>query len=317
MSKNGRHIIVVLPALNEERAISFTIMEVRKTLPEALVVVVDNGSIDNTSVVAREMGAVVLLEPRRGKGLALRRGLSAVRQDTEYVLILDADDTYEVAPIHGALDMMELNGLDMVVGTRCVASSSNSERNSAYRRGHQVGNKLLTKVYQNLFDIRIEDTLSGWRLLSRGFVDTFPSNQKGFEVEAELNAHSFALQCGVGNIDVEYRGRHFDSHSKLLTYKDGLRILRASLRMFRNERPSLAFNLLSLPWVALGVALTTRSFIEFFETGLVARFPSLIVGMSFVLIGSLLWVTGMILERSKILRHSVFQLQYKNSQRRA
>ena len=170
-------------------------------------------------------------------------------------------------------------------------------------------------MYQKLFNIHIQDTLSGWRFLSKPFVDTFTSSKKGFEVEAELNAHAFTLQCGVGNVDVGYRGRHVDSHSKLSTYSDGVAIVLASLRMFRTERPSLAFNLLSLPWVLLGLFLSGRSLSEYLRTGLVLHFPSLIVGVGFCVVGSLLWVTGMILERVKILRHAFFQLTYKASSR--
>jgi glycosyltransferase involved in cell wall biosynthesis len=309
----GEGVLVILPALNEEVAIAATILELQKILPQSLVIVVDNGSTDNTLGIAKKNGARVLSEPRRGKGFAVRRALLEVPKEIAFVFILDADDTYEVAPVCEALSMMSELGLDMVVGTRSVSKDSNVGRNSAYRRGHRVGNQLLSQMYQCLFNIHISDTLSGWRLLSRPFIDTFISTEKGFQVEAELNAHAFTLQCGVGNIEVQYQGRHFDSHSKLSTYSDGIRIALASLRMFRTERPSLAFNLLSLPWVITGLVLSGRSLNEYIKTSVVLHFPSLIVGVGFLVVGSLLWVTGMILERVKILRHAFFQLNYKNS----
>ena len=147
--------------------------------------------------------------------------------------------------------------------------------------------------------------------MSRNFVDSFVSIESGFGIEAELNSHAFVLQCGVGNLDVSYRGRRVNSHSKLSTYRDGIRILRSTLRMFRNERPTLAFNLLAIPWAVSGILLTSRSFLEYFNSGLVLYFPSLIAGVGFVLIGILLWVTGMILERTRILKQTLMMMVFK------
>jgi len=304
-------IAIILPALNEEAAIGVTINEIREVLPNSKIIVIDNGSTDGTRIAASKLGTTVLFEPRKGKGYAVKRALLSLDKEVEYILIVDADDTYEIGPIKQALNQMNFNGLDLIVGTRKIASDSTSNRKKTFRQGHQFGNKFLSRIFQLLFGITIEDTLSGWRLFTRRFADTFVSSQTGFELEAELNAHAYVLQCAVGNIDVQYRGRRMNSNSKLSTYRDGIRILRATLKMFRNERPSLAFNLLSLPWILIGFALSARSFIEFAQTGKVLHFPSLITGMTSCVIGSLLWVSGMILERTKLLKHDLFQIHFK------
>jgi glycosyltransferase involved in cell wall biosynthesis len=304
-------ISVILPALNEEIAIQSTILEIRKFLPDAEIIVIDNGSDDSTAKIAAKMSTTVVFEPRQGKGNAVRRGLATIDPRSEFVLMIDADDTYEVSPVLAAITQMHSQGLGMIVGSRQAVGRDDLERNPTFRKGHSFGNKFLSKTYRLLFQLNIKDSLSGWRLMSRNFVDSFVSIESGFGIEAELNSHAFILQCGLGNIDVAYRGRRVDSHSKLSTYRDGIRILRSTLRMFRNERPSLAFNLIAIPWAVSGALLTSRSFLEYFESGLVLYFPSLIAGIGFVLIGILLWVTGMILERTRLLKQTLMIMVYK------
>ena len=194
------YVAVLLPALNEESAIRSTVKHVQETLPNCQIIVIDNGSSDHTAIVAQEAGAEVFLEIRKGKGLAFRRGLTEVRNDVKYVLMIDADDTYEIRRANEAIKLMEESKVGMYIGNRIPVFELN--RQPAYRNGHQAGNSLLTKLYQHLFNIRIEDSLSGWRLMSRHFTETFPSREQGFALEAELNAHAYVLNCGIGNIDV-------------------------------------------------------------------------------------------------------------------
>ena len=311
MPQHFENIAVLLPALNEESSIAVTIAEVRRVLPGAQITVVDNGSSDNTSAVCNDLGVKVLFEPRKGKGRAVKRGFLSISKEIKLVFLLDADDTYQITPVLQALKDLDYFGYDMIVGSRQQSIHQVENRKKPFRRGHSLGNRILTKTYFSLFGIDIQDSLSGWRLMTREFVDTFTSSQKGFGVEAELNTHAFVLQCSVGNINVDYSGRSFGSSSKLSTYKDGIRILLAVLMMFRNERPSIAFNILSFPWIISGIALASRSFSEYFTTGKVLHFPSLIAGMSFCVIGALLWVTGMILERTKLLKYSMMQIYFK------
>jgi glycosyltransferase involved in cell wall biosynthesis len=304
-------VAVLLPALNEEIAIGSTIDEIRTFLPDAQIIVIDNGSTDSTSKIASDLNVTVIFEPRQGKGNAVRRGLAAIDPEIDLVLMIDADDTYEVKPVLTAIIQMQSFGYGMIIGSRRVNYEDDSGRNPTFRKGHAFGNRFLSKIYRLLFQLDIEDSLSGWRLMSRHFVDSFVSIESGFGIEAELNSHAFVLQCGVSNLDVAYRGRRVNSHSKLSTYRDGIKILRSTLRMFRNERPTLAFNLLAIPWAVSGTLLTSRSFLEYFNSGLVLYFPSLIAGIGFILVGILLWVTGMILERTRILKQTLMMIVFK------
>ncbi|MEI9907398.1 MAG: hypothetical protein WDO06_05425 [Actinomycetota bacterium] len=149
--------------------------------------------------------------------------------------------------------------------------------------------------------------------MSRGFVKSFAGGASGFEIEAELNAHSYLLKCPVAEVVVPYRGRGEESFSKLRTYRDGFRILRKNLKLFRSERPSLAFNITAAPWAILSVILLIRSLRDYFSDGLVPHFPSLVVSVGSFLSAALLWVTGMILERVRINREASARYIYSTS----
>jgi glycosyltransferase involved in cell wall biosynthesis len=312
MNKNSK-ITVILPAFNEEVSIKATIKSVKEFLPLAKIVVVDNGSDDLTAKLAVETDAEVVFEKRRGKGLAFRRGISKLSDDAAVVIMIDADDTYDFSRAQEAVQLLMSEGVGMVVGNRIPILETG--RIPTFRNGHKWGNRLLSTTYRLLFKINIQDSLSGYRVMSRSFVETFTSVEPGFTLEAELNAHAYILDCGVQNIDVNYKGRSENSHSKLSTYKDGWKILRALLKMFRNERPSFAFNILGSLWLVAGAGLGLRSFKEYLETSRVLHFPSLIVGVGFLVIASLLWVTGMILERTKLFKHTLIQSDYRKISR--
>lgn len=304
---------VILPALNEEVSIQATIKSVKEFLPFAQVIVVDNGSDDLTAQLAFESGADVVVEKRKGKGLAFRRGIAKLSDNTAIVIMIDADDTYDFSRAREAIDLLKSQGVGMVVGNRIPILESG--RTPTYRIGHKWGNRMLSTTYRLLFKIDIQDSLSGFRVMSRAFVETFTSVEPGFTLEAELNSHAYILDCGVENIEVDYKGRSENSQSKLSTYKDGWKILRALLKMFRNERPSFAFNILGSIWLVAGTILALRSIKEFLETSRVLHFPSLIVGVGFLVIASLLWVTGMILERTKIFKHTLLQSDFRKINR--
>ena len=148
--------------------------------------------------------------------------------------------------------------------------------------------------------------------MSIAFVKSFPGGATGFEIEAELNAHSYLISATVANIDIEYRGRGEYSASKLRTYKDGYKIVRINFALFRNNRPQLAFTIFSIPWFVIGLFYTLRAVLRYFETGLVLQFPSFIAGVAALTISALLFTTGMILERIKLTRVDLSRFMYKS-----
>lgn len=308
-----QNVFVVIPCLNEENSIQKTIREIRMILPQSIIAVVDNGSSDKTVDVALNENVLVWNEPLKGKGYAVRHGFVRIPPNCDTVFMTDGDDTYSIAPVVKALSLIRDAGFDMIVGNREPLKDEETNRDRTFRLGHNLGNKFLTRVFQILFPVPIDDTLSGWRVMSRGFVMSFTGGASGFEIETELNAHAYLLKCPVGEVDVLYSGRGDKSFSKLRTYRDGFRILRKNLHLFRSERPHLAFSFTAFPWAILSTFLLVRSLMDYFQTGLVPHFPSLVASIGSFLLAALLWVTGMILERVRMSREAIARSMYMSS----
>jgi hypothetical protein len=215
-----------------------------------------------------------------------------------------------MTPIWEGLDLIR-DGYDMVIGRRVKSDTLEETAMDHYRTGHQIGNRFLSYIFSKLFNMTIKDTLSGWRLLSPGFVASFNRTAGGFQLEAEFNAHAFLLRSKIKELDVEYFPRKQGSESKLSTYSDGIRILRANFKLFRAERPKQAFAILIMPLLLAGGLLMKIALEDYWKTGMVSRFPSLIAAFSLFTISSLLWVTGMILERLRINRETIIRFVYK------
>lgn len=303
-------VLVLLPALNEATSINATIESVLKYLPGSKIVVIDNGSDDDTAKIAKSQGASVITEPQRGKGFAVRRGFRYWNDHINTIVMLDADNTYGCEELPSAVEKIQTQGFDMVVGNRIPVKSGN-DRKPVFKRGHTIGNLFFTRFSSLLHPIGITDSLSGWRVMSSGFVRSFSGGASGFEIEAELNAHAYILNCAVSNMNVRYSGRELNSNSKLRTYSDGYRILLMNLRLFRSNRPQVAFSLLASPWLIASAALILRALVAYFETGLVLQFPSLIAGVGSFMVAALLFVTGMILQRVKTIREVILLNAYK------
>ena len=297
----GGRVAVVIPCRNEAATVAEVVSGFRTALPNALVVVADNGSTDSTADLAAEAGASVLREPRLGKGYAMRRLFADVEADC--FIMVDGDATYDptLAPelVAEVLD----HGVDMVVGRRVGVDG-------AYRLGHRWGNRMLSWSFRRLFRIRLDDTLSGYRAFSRRFVKTFPILTQGFELEADLNAHAASLGLSYQEIDTDYRSRPEGSESKLGTFSDGIRILRRLLRLFRDWRPMLTFSAAGLLLTVLTTLFFAPVVIDFARTGLVERQPTLVAGAAAYLVGAGLIATGVILERIARVRLEVTRLLY-------
>jgi glycosyltransferase involved in cell wall biosynthesis len=289
-----------------------TIEKIHAKVPDAIVVVIDNGSTDDSVQVAKSLSVVLVHEPRKGKGNAFRRGLSLISSEISAVLLVDSDDTYGFENLDDALNAVINQGYDMVVGNRVVNNSGQENLAKPFRMGHVLGNKALSAIGRALHPAGVTDTLSGWRVFSPKFLQSFPGGSTGFEVEAELNAHAYLMNSAILNVEVSYQGRAEGSSSKLNTYQDGFRILRTSMRFFRNDRPQLAFSLFAFPWFVASSYFTYRAVAGYVKSGLVSQFPSLIAGVGAFVISSLLFATGMILERIKQVRVSNAKYVYRN-----
>lgn len=294
-------IAVVIPCRDEASTVESVIEGFRTALPDAEIVVADNGSRDGTAEVAKAAGARVLYEARAGKGFATRRLFADV--DADCFVMVDGDATYDPDSAKALVSRVLDDGVDMVIGRRVGADG-------AFRAGHASGNRLLSWAFRRLFRIGLDDTLSGYRAFSRRFVKTFPILTQGFEVETDLNAHAASLGLSYDEIDTPYHPRPDGSESKLATWKDGLRIIRRLLRLFRDWRPLLSFSAVGAALMLIATIATVPIVVDYARTGLVERQPTLLTAIAVYLIGGGLVGTGMILERIARVRLEVTRLLY-------
>lgn len=283
-------IAVLIPCYNEAQTIEKVVTEFRQALPEAVVYVYDNNSTDDTAQLAEKAGAVVRQEYQQGKGNVIRRMFRDI--DAQCYIMVDGDDTY---PAESAPEMvakvLERN-VDMVIGDRL--SSTYFEENK--RPFHNFGNSLVRWSINTLFHTKIQDIMTGYRAFSYQFVKTFPVLSQGFEIETEMTIHAADKNMFMENVIIEYRDRPEGSESKLNTYVDGVKVLATIAGLFRNYKPMAFFGMVSVLLAAFGVGFMIPVLIEYTNTGLVERFPTLIV-CGFVLLTAIISLfSGMILQ---------------------
>lgn len=295
-------IAVLLPCYNEEAAIAATVEGFRRALPGATVYVYDNNSRDRTREVAAEAGAVVRTETQQGKGCVVRRMFADVEADV--YLMADGDLTYDPASAPEMVRQVVADQLDMVVGTR------KHDAAEAYRGGHVLGNRLFTGILAGLFGRSFTDIFSGYRAFSRRFVKSFPVLSQGFEIETEMSVHALELRMPVGEIETRYLARPEGSHSKLSTFRDGWRILKAILTLYRTERPVLFFGGIAALLLAVAVVLAVPLVFTYLETGLVPRFPTAILVTGMTIVAVLSFFAGLILDTVTRGRREMRRLAY-------
>jgi glycosyltransferase involved in cell wall biosynthesis len=298
----GLRIAVLLPCFNEEAAIAQTVAGFRAALPAARIYVYDNNSRDRTREVAAAAGAIVRAERMQGKGNVVRRMFADIEADV-YVMA-DGDATYDAAAAPALVARLVDEQLDMVVGAR------RSEVEEAYRRGHRFGNRLLTGMLARIFGRTFTDILSGYRVFSRRFVKSFPALSRGFETETEISVHALELAMPVAEVVTAYGARPEGSHSKLSTYRDGWRILRTILHLFRIERPVLFYGGFAALLAALAIVLAVPLVVTYVHTHLVPRFPTAILVTGLMIVAVISFSVGLILDTVVRGRREVRRLAY-------
>ncbi|HEX7761245.1 MAG TPA: glycosyltransferase [Caulobacteraceae bacterium] len=300
----GNRIAVLLPCLNEAAAIAKVVEDFRAALPGAQVYVFDNASTDDTGAVAAAAGAQVRREPRPGKGHVVRRMFADVEADV-YV-IADGDGTYDASAAPAMVQMLIADRLDMVVGLRDDLSQETS------RAGHELGNILITGFLNRFFGARFGDTLSGYRVMSRRFVKTFPCLSDGFEIETEMAVHTVTLALPFGEVHTAYGARPDGSASKLRTFRDGARILRTMVNLLRQEKPALFFGAIGLALALLALVLAWPLGVTYWNTGLVPRMPTAVLCTGLMISALLTWSCGVILDSTARGRTETRRLAYLN-----
>ena len=286
----NKKIAVLVPCYNEATTIEKVVKDYKKALPEATIYVYDNNSSDHTDEIAKKAGAVVRYEYKQGKGNVVR---SMFRQiDAECYLMIDGDDTYPAEHARKMCDLILEKKADMVIGDR-LSSTYFTENKRPF---HNTGNRLVRFFINKLFHNNVKDIMTGYRAFNYEFVKGFPVLSKGFEIETEMTIHAVDKNYHLVEIPVNYKDRPEGSESKLNTVKDGLKVLKTIATLFKEYKPSSFFNIFAIIFLILALCFGIPVVIEFYQTGLVPRFPTLIVASIFLIIALLLWITGVILQ---------------------
>lgn len=290
MKNDSKKIAVLIPCYNESKTIEKVVKDYKEVLPEADIYVYDNNSTDGTDEIARKAGAIVKYEYRQGKGNVIRSMFKDI--DADCYLMIDGDDTYPKENAREMCDFVLNKGADMVVGDR-LSSTYFTENKRPF---HNIGNRLVRWLINSLFKGHINDIMTGYRAFSYEFVKTFPVISRGFEIETEMSIHAADKNMFVENVVVDYKDRPEGSESKLNTYSDGFKVLRTIARLFRTYQPMKYFGSIAGVLAVLGGGFSIPVFKDYFATGLVKRFPTLIVCCFVILTAIVSLFSGAILK---------------------
>lgn len=298
----GPAIAVLIPCHNEERTIGMVVRGFREALPQAAIHVYDNNSSDLTALQARAAGAIVVREPRQGKGNVVRRMFADI--DADIYVMADGDGTYDPQDAPLLVNTLLTERADMVVGTRRGVGED------AGRAGHAFGNRLFNGLYQFLFGREFTDIFSGYRAFSRRYVKSFPAVSGGFETETEMSVHASALRMPVCEIELDYGRRPEGSESKLSTFRDGARILWMFAMLMKETRPARFFGALSALFLLASAGFAAPVLYDYALTGLVPRMPTWILSIGLSLLAIIMMVAGLILDSVARGRAEQMRLHY-------
>lgn len=302
MDMKGKKIAVLIPCYNESKTIAKVVADYKSALPEADIYVYDNNSSDGTDEIARKAGAIVRYERRQGKGNVIRSMFREIYADC--YLMIDGDDTYPADNARQMCDFVLQGGVDMVIGDRL--SSTYFEENK--RPFHNFGNSLVRTLINRLFHSNVKDIMTGYRAFSRCFVKHFPVLSRGFEIETEMTIHALDKNFLLKEVPIKYRDRPEGSVSKLNTYSDGFKVLMTIARLFRDYKPFVFFTSVFLLCLLIALGMDIPVIAEYLNTGLVPRFPTLIVSGVIATIGVMFFFCGIILEVITKKHKQLFEL---------
>lgn len=284
-------VAVLIPCYNEAVTIGKVIDDFKRVLPDADIYVYDNNSKDDTAAIAEEHGAIVRFEPRQGKGNVVRQMFREI--DADYYIMVDGDDTYPAEAAPNLLKPLMDDVADMTVGDRLSNGTYGEENDRAF---HGFGNDLVRWLIKVIYGYAFDDVMTGYRAFNRVFVKTMPVLSEGFQIETELSIHAVDKRFRIKDVPIDYRDRPEGSYSKLSTFGDGAKVLRAIASLFKDHKPMAFFGWLALILVVLGLVAGIPVIVEYFQTGLVPRFPTAILAIALVICGALSFTAGIILD---------------------
>jgi len=298
-------LAILIPCLDEETGIADVVGDFRRALPDARILVIDNGSSDSTAAVARAAGAEVWLEPRRGKGRAITTAFARLEDDV--VVMVDGDGSYPAEGARRLLAEYLRDPADMITGLRTPETAT-----TAFRPFHRVGGAAFAWVFQLVFHYQPGDLFSGLRLFSKRFYKNVPLLFRGFELETELTVQAVEKGFRLAEVAVPFRERAEGSASKLRTVRDGVRILRLLFVLSRDYRPLVFFGCIGLIFFVAGLAAGSLPVYEYYRTRLVGRFPLAILAAGLMNLSLFTLLTGVMLESGLRHRRESYQVALRN-----
>lgn len=284
-------VAVLIPCYNEEITIAKVVDDFKRVLPDADIYVYDNNSSDKTSQIAREHGAIVRFEPRQGKGNVVRQMFRDIEAD--YYIMVDGDDTYPAEAAPELLAPLMNDEADMTVGDRLSNGSYGEENDRAF---HGFGNDLVRWLIKTIYGYGFDDVMTGYRAFNRVFVKTMPVLSEGFQIETEISIHAVDKRWRIKDVPIDYRDRPEGSYSKLSTFGDGAKVLKAITSLFKDYKPFAFFGWITVLFLILGLIAGVPVIVEYFQTGLVPRIPSVILAVALVGCAALAFTAGAILD---------------------
>lgn len=284
-------VAVLIPCYNEAVTIGKVVDDFKRVLPDADIYVYDNNSKDDTAAIAEDHGAIVRTEPRQGKGNVVRQMFREI--DADYYIMVDGDDTYPAEAAPRLLEPLMNDTADMTVGDRLSNGTYGEENDRAF---HGFGNNLVRWLIKVIYGYAFDDVMTGYRAFNRIFVKTMPVLSEGFQIETELSIHAVDKRFRIVDVPIDYRDRPEESYSKLSTFGDGAKVLRAIASLFKDHKPMAFFGWLALILIVLGLIAGIPVIAEYFQTGLVPRFPTAILAIALVICGALSFTAGIILD---------------------
>lgn len=300
--RDNPSVAIIIPCYNEGKTINSVVSGFRDVLPDSEVYVYDNCSTDDTYEQAKNAGAIVRRENKQGKGNVVRTMFADI--DAEYYVLVDGDLTYDSDVAPEMIKYLAENKLDMLN----IARKGGKE---AYRKGHKLGNFLLTKTVKIIFGEGLNDMLSGYRVFSNRFAKTFPAKSRGFEIETELTVHSLEMRIPIGELSAKYDDRPDGSISKLSTYRDGIKILMMIIRLFFLVKPLTSFSIVSGVLGIFAIAIGWIQVISpLLEYGIITKYPSVILSSSLMILSILMFIAGVVINSISNMRKDQFRLFY-------
>ena len=284
-------VAVLIPCYNEAVTIGKVVDDFKRVLPDADIYVYDNNSKDDTAAIAEDHGAIVRTEPRQGKGNVVRQMFREI--DADYYIMVDGDDTYPAEAAPRLLEPLMNDTADMTVGDRLSNGTYGEENDRAF---HGFGNNLVRWLIKVIYGYAFDDVMTGYRAFNRIFVKTMPVLSEGFQIETELSIHAVDKRFRITDVPIDYRDRPEGSYSKLSTFGDGAKVLRAIASLFKDHKPMAFFGWLALILIVMGLIAGIPVIAEYFQTGLVPRFPTAILAIALVICGALSFTAGIILD---------------------